>query len=176
MAGIKRTGALGPGWALHCLTLFLTGLWEKAGGHLQRSHAVPSFISLGAQEGGARGWGGRKRVRTHSFYFVYLFTGLLISSLIHLLINSIAHSPVCSPVHFLAQSLITFLICPLTVSLIYSFTTQLSPGTRSAPSSRTGQEVPSSWAFCDFSLPDRPSCVACPPAPTSLIHNRRHLC
>lgn len=96
------------------------------------------------------------------FYLIYLFTGLLISSFIHLLINSTAYSLICSPAHFLAQSL-TFLICPLTPSLIYSFTTQLSPGARSAPGSRTGKEVPSPCACCELRLPDRPSCVAWPP-------------
>lgn len=98
------------------------------------------------------------------FYFIYLFTGLLISSFIHLLIDSIAHSLVRSPAHFVAQSLITFLICPLTLSLIYSLhNCLLAQGQHLVPGL---QEVPSPCAFCDFSLPERPSCVAWPPAPT----------
>ena len=86
------------------------------------------------------------------FYFIYLFTGLLISSFIHLLIDSIAHSLVRSPAHFVAQSLITFLICPLTLSLIYSLhNCLLAQGQHLVPGL---QEVPSPCAFCDFSLPE----------------------
>lgn len=98
------------------------------------------------------------------FYFIYLFTGLLISSFIHLLIDSIAHSLVCSPAHFVSQSLITFLICPLTLSLIYLLHNCLLAQSQHLVLGL--QEVPSPCAFCDFSLPERPSCVAWPPSPT----------
>ena len=125
MAGIKRTGALGLGWALHCLALILTGPVGKGRGSPSEKPCCPLlhlFRPKGVEPGDGEIGGESGLTCSTSFTcspvcsFLPSFICWLIPLLIHLFAHLLTLFPNPSSLFSFVPSLFHSFICYTTVS------------------------------------------------------------